>query len=584
VRTFRQYRLSLLLILAAVFFLWNVPAFGTDDPLAHITDSDVLAAIRRGAGFLKRNVSKLKSDEEGLVAYTLVKAGEPADGRHIKPLLEKILAKFYDGSYRPSAHHYYAAGVDMMALEAVDSQFYQPEMKAIVEYIVDGQGKEGPSAGSWDYPHKKDGGDTSISQYALLGLWAATRSGIDVNPLVWDRASSWHSRISQKDSGGFSYHPLARVDRSYRNPRHTMTAAGIGSQCISKLHLFPDGDSGRSTKKRTDGTTRGVLRPVRRDTDMRDASGQTKMDESTYSDYKPQTQFNVISGSIMKGVGWLTKNFEIAHATPGHHTLYYLYSLERCCTLANMSRIGQRDWYAEGRKYLLDLQEAQGFWAQGGGAGTLPATCFGLLFLMRSTAAIVERPVIDPGTGLLVGARGLPDDLSTARVKDGKVRGPKLNTPLDHLLAELANPKNLNIESAQKAIVETVQIGDREKLIDQKDRLVQLAKSPQDEVRRTAVWALGRCENLTVAPLLIQALKDDNLDVAVEAHNSLCTLSRRPRGFGLPESPTISTKLSEKMRVETIKKWQSEAYRQWQRWYLRTRPYEERDDFLELTR
>ena len=48
-------------------------------------------------------------------------------------------------------------------------------------------------------------GDTSISQYAVLGLWEAENAGVDVSPSVWDRAASWFMSV-QSSAGSWNYH------------------------------------------------------------------------------------------------------------------------------------------------------------------------------------------------------------------------------------------------------------------------------------------------------------------------------------------------------------------------------------------
>ena len=571
-------RLNAFLIVLSLFCASPGRVAGADDPLAHIKDPKVRAAITKGVQYVKSNLGLATSGASSLVAYTLIKAGEPANSQTVASLLKKIEQKVKNGKYRPTEHHRYEAGVDLMALESADPKRYLPQMKAIADYLIATQ----LSGGDWDYEFQQDGGDTSISQYALLGLWAAKRAGISIPPKVWDGAAGWHVQTQTK-SGGFAYHPRGNE----RNSKHSITVAGIASQCIARMYLYPNWKSGKSAKKtrkkKASGKTLGVLETVDFSTGVKDPSKQEKKKPVEDPDYKPKTSIAAIGGSIGRGVNWLTARFTIGSATG--FKLYYIYGLERCCALAELDRVGNRDWYAEGCAWLVKEQDEKGSWSDM--SGRLPATCFGLLFLTRSTAQILGKPLkpaVDAGAGLLAGGRGLPDNLSAAEMKDGKIKGKKLDTPLDQLLAELANPKLLGIETAQEAIVEKIQLGDREKLIGQKDKLLKLVKSRQDEVRRTAMWALGRCEDLTIAPLLVQALKDGNLDVAVEARNALCTLSRRPRGFGLPSTPTNSESesLSEPARAKAIEKWKDEAYRRWHRWYLRIRPYKDRDDLIEF--
>ena len=80
-------------------------------------------------------------------------------------------------------------------------------------------------------------------------------------------------------------------------------------------------------------------------------------------------------------------------------------------------------------------------------------------------------------------------------------------------------------------------------------------------------------------PRLIQGLSDPEVEVAVEAHNGLCVLSRRPLGFGVPADPLASLKenASEKARADALARWQETATDAWRKWYEQVAPYEERD-------
>ena len=121
-------------------------------------------------------------------------------------------------------------------------------------------------------------------------------------------------------------------------------------------------------------------------------------------------------------------------------------------------------------------------------------------------------------------------------------------------------------------------------LIEQKDRLRRLVDDPRVEVRRTAVWALGRTADLRLTPYLIRALRDPDLSVVVEARNSLCALSRLTRGQGMPASPLagVSEDATADERAEAIQQWRNETRRRWEKWYLESRAWPERDDLFEL--
>ena len=70
--------------------------------------------------------------------------------------------------------------------------------------------------------------------------------------------------------------------------------------------------------------------------------------------------------------------------------LYYLWSVERVGVLFGLHRIGEQDWYAWGRKLLLEKQKADGSWNEStfyGGNPPVIDTCFALLFLKQANLA-----------------------------------------------------------------------------------------------------------------------------------------------------------------------------------------------------
>jgi hypothetical protein len=216
---------------------------------------------------------------------------------------------------------------------------------------------------------------------------------------------------------------------------------------------------------------------------------------------------------------------------------------------------------------LVQTQNAQMMWLEG--SGPLGGASFGLLFLSKATAKMLGRGRERQfGTGLLAGGRGLPDNLNEVQVQKGRVEAKKLQGKLGDLLAELENPKSELVESAQEGLVEKVLFEQREDLIGQTERLRRLAVDPRPEVRRTALWALGRSGDLRVAPVLISGLADANLDVVVEARNGLRILSRKVEEFA--QAKAENEKGVNIPRDQEIAKWRA--------WYLTVRPYDERTE------
>jgi len=547
-----------------------LPQFGQ----AQVNNAQIKASIAKATAFLRKTVSNGgDSGRMSLSAYAMIKAGESPQDPVIQSVVEKVARRAGGKNYRPGSDGIYGAGVELMLLEAADGRKYRREMESIVAYLI----KHQHSSGAWDYVGGFRGGDTSQCQYAMLGFWAAERAGIKVDRSVWDRGAQWFLR-TQTNEGAFVYHPKGSRGDDLA-PTHSMTAAGVGSLLIARMHLHPnENDPGAQKPPKKPKTNKfGVLESV--DLDEVEKPDGTKI--SGPEDYNPKAGAGALLGAANRGAGWIARRFTVSGT---RWKLYYLYTLERMAALMNVRMIGGHDWYREGAAYLVKSQnQGNGTWHSP--SGEIAATALGVLFLTKSTAKMLNRHVpLDPlGTGLLAGGRGLPDNLDQAILKDGKVESTKELGPIDELLAELEKVENVNVGAAQEAIVEKVQLGDREELIEQKERLVKLAKHPNDEVRRTAIWALGRTEDLKLAKLLIDALDDNNVDVMVEARNALCILSRKPLGFNLPETPfeLLPASATEEQRQAAVEEWRKKLKEKWGGWYYKYRPYEERDDLSE---
>ncbi|NOX53402.1 MAG: hypothetical protein GXP27_02990 [Planctomycetes bacterium] len=563
---------------AAAVMLATFAFSGTPPASGQVSKGEVQQALRRGIDFLKEKAATEDGPELDLAAYAMLVAGAPPNTPIIQRAVKRVRAKVAGDKYTPLRHHIYEAGVDAMLLEEADAKKYQPEIEAIARYLVSRQAPEG----YWEYPYRKVGGDTSITQYGALGLWAATRSGVRVPIRVWDRLAGWLLRTQLKE-GAFAYWPVGTNENpARREPRHSMAAAGVGSLLSARLHLAEGEEwSPGADKKRSSKLALGVLEAVEEEEEKEPQKSPEELLMED-GDYVPKLKPTNLDPGIQRGLGWLGVNFTTKN--PVGAPIYYFYGMERVGALAHVTHFGTHDWYAECASHLLATQNKDGSWHSkwNQAINEVSDTSFALLFLSKSTAKHV-KPIHRPaafGGGLLSGGRGLPEDLSKAEARDGRIEARQIDTPLDKLLTELANPKNLDVETAQQQLVQQIQIGHREELIGKKDLLVKLAKDPRVEVRRTAMWALGRCEDIRLAPILIEGLKDPDLDVAIEARNALCTLSRRPLGFGLPDAPRGPK--GGPPDEAAIQKWRAEAVKRWTAWYRSIQPYDERDMLFEF--
>jgi hypothetical protein len=559
----------LLAILLLFAFQADGPAQGQDGGRAN--EEQIQGAIKKATVRLNSRLKEMSGGQSALITTALLKAGQSPDNPEIKMGINMILANCRDGAYKSGAHHVYEAGVSIMALANADPVQYKPQIEMIVKFLISVQ----QSNGGWFYanPAHDTDGDTSITQYAILGLWEAARAGVAVPKKVWDQAAGWHMKYQNPD-GSFSYHPVEGAFGFGQGGTHTMTVAGTASLYVARLYLYPDArdiDEVKSkSKKRSPnykkyGLLEPAAEPIGEEGDRRAAAAAAVAD----TNYRPTSRLAAIDKSIASGMSWLTKRFTVEPKSG--HDIYYLYGIERLMALSNLKEIDGHDWYAEGAALLCRTQDAAGTWNDQ--CGIEAATALGLMFLGKATSKMLKRP--DRRTpeakyrgGLLVGGRGLPDNLESLEADKQGVHVRKLKGPVDELLAELEKADSQQVESAQSALVEKIATEDPESLVGQTSRLLRLAGDKRIEVRRTVFWALGRTNDLRVVPTLIVGLGDPEPACVIEARNALQFISKKIDAHEPPDEPTPEQRTA--------------AVAFWKKWYLAVRAYDERDDLGEL--
>jgi len=592
------------------------------------TPEQIQQAIEHGAERLRKGAERAQSREVGLMAYALLKAGEPNDSPAIQTLIGRILDEKFRGPgghyLTDSTYQFYEGGCDLMALCEADPKKYAKQIDEIGNFIASHQNANG----GWYYwarndsPQETEGGDQSVTQYAVLGLWAATRAGVAIPKSAWAQLAQWEID-SQCPDGGFAYHP-GRAKSS----THSMTVNGIATLCIARLFLYPKGDytlvleddeaddpggmpnrRGRRAEpavRRSARASRGkkVVRPegltieapaqaqasppavrfgVLKSLDLTVAvSGPTPGTTRRLREAKGSSSASVslahINKAIARGLTWLEDHFSVDPG--GQFPVYYLYGLERACALSGMKDFDGHDWYLEGAANLIRRQSPDSGIIDGM-AGMNVGSSFAILFLSRATSNIMHVKPGDKrfGGGLMIGGRGLPTNLSAIQTGADGLQVRKLSVAVDQLLSELENPKSTEVEAVQKSIVEQIELGDPQKLIGQKDRLIRLARDPRPEVRRTVIWALGRCATIHDVNILIKAIDDPDYGVVVEANNALCWFSRRPNGFGGSSDPVsaLPENTSDQQKSKVAASWRKTLRTDWREWYESVRPYSERN-------
>lgn len=540
-------------------------------------------AIARGRAVLK--LQFIDAPIGVLAAYALVKTGEPVDAPIVQAAVNRIVYQVQAGEYTSSnnpQHHIYEAAISLLLLEATGPEIHPFEIDAITQYLLARQNE----AGVWYYPnHPTNIGDTSISQYGILGLWASARMGRDIPRDVWDRAGRW-LLSTQRSDGGFVYHPHEGM-----SPTFSMTAAGTGSLMIIRLMLHGQSRPAEAPLEKVEekrpedaaappvavsvaipGRKRyGILEPVAPVEEPKKAAGGARSGV-------PRLSASELDSAIRKGISLLDQTIVEGRYAPGTWTCYSMYSIERIGALHGSAKLVDVDWYDRGAEILFAAQRGNGEWSDSNGPTS--STSFALLFLTKATGSVFKPLPRILGGGLLVGGRGLPADLINARLNGADVGSKKPRSPIDELLANLEKTVDVELPTLQTELVEAVQLDQAPGLVGQVPRLRKLAVDPRPEVRRTAVWALARSQDISAAPLLIRSLADPDVAVVREASFGLCILSRRPEGMGLAIEPLegLPEDATEEQQSDHLRTWRAAAMKKWNDWYLKVRPYDERDD------
>jgi hypothetical protein len=297
----------------------------------------VNTAIDRGVQWLKKEQrpdgswpapqnDRFESGVAALGFLTLVKSGVGESD----PSVQRCIRYF--GDYK-QFEKTYSTGVLMMAWEALKrGAIDRPKLEAGAKWLLSHRDEK---TKLWAYPEGDV--DGSNTQYALLGLYAASRAGVDVPQESVFQTIHAILKLQQKDGGCV-----------YRNsddiPEGSMTTATIAALEIGARLL------------------------------------------------KGQAAYEARKGewaeSEKRAFAWLENHFRV-DANPAGYTpfggmrvwhYYYLYGLERAAGLAGRTRIGKHAWYREGAEYLLSAQDAAGHWKN-----NFSDTCFALLFLKRAT-------------------------------------------------------------------------------------------------------------------------------------------------------------------------------------------------------
>lgn len=433
----------------------------------------------------------------------------------------------------------YSLGLAIVFMCEYDPKGQQATIERLLKHLYALQKDQG----AWGYSTGFNEAfcDTSMSQYAILGMWTASKGGFSIPREKVRKAVSW-LLSTQDPNGGWGYQGLVAPDVTKERVAQNgvtvcMTSAGLGSMyvCSELLGLKVQDPS----KKKTSYEVPTVFELV---------EDPEEAEQRLVSTPKLRA---LMERSTEEGRAWLSKNFMV---DAGQWRMYYLYALERCRSFEQLQlgiKDPKTDWYDQGVEYLQGLQDEQGNFPNQTEMD-VPATAFAALFLMRGTQRSIMAA--EKNEGLASGGRGLPRDLRHARVSGSRVVSPVLTASAQDVL-EMLDQSNQELEFFDSESIDIQLAQDPRTRRDQVERFRRLVREGTPTQSRAAILGLSGSRDMANAPYFIAALGSPDEQVIQAARAGLRELSRMVDDLGPPVGAS-------EVEVQA-------AIKAWQEWYQR---------------
>ncbi|MFM7129233.1 MAG: hypothetical protein ACKO0V_07725, partial [bacterium] len=409
------------LVPARLLLAYQPPGKEFENPTAQLI-------IQRSAPVLASKVSA--EDRPGYMAMctlALLKSGMPRTRPEITDVLRKLSTRvtgsFYNAAEGEDKSVYEAAALLIMFANA-DPEAYKRQVEYLANFIIS---KQTPS-GSWGYvvhAGQPGSGDTSLTQFALLGLWEATNLEIPINANVFDRAATWLLR-TQRTSGGFTYQP----GTAEREPTVSLTAAGTGSLLICQSQL---------AKVRTPRDQEKIgNKPKSKLLITLDENGDEVTEAAQNQTRGMTTSMDDLRRGIQRGMSWLSANFGVEQMY-GETPYYALYSIERVASLNDVEVLGTKAWYDIGLNFINGHTSPEGMFSSQYGDNV--NTAWAILFAARSTRDSIQKAEKRRlGAANMLGGKGLPKNLNDLVIRAGRVGVSPMTGAVEGMLDALADP------------------------------------------------------------------------------------------------------------------------------------------------
>ncbi|HVC95239.1 MAG TPA: hypothetical protein VND64_16205, partial [Pirellulales bacterium] len=330
---------------------------------------EVKASVARACAYLAASTStEGRHGGKALVGLVFLKAEQPNHAR-----VQEAVAAVYDAlkSDNPGNVEYvYATGLMLIFLTELPPEQHVQHAEAINTLVGRLQACQ-KAHGGWGYL-ARDTGDTSMTQYGILGYWSAEAAGFETPLDSWEKGANWLMRTQDPD-GAHGYQgndPGGFIPIEQATTTESICAAGAGSlyMCADYFGLLDD-------KLGKGGAADDADNPLKR---VKKPGVGRKGKETT------QVDPSMLWQRMEKANGHMDKIFTV---DPQQHPYYYLYAYERYRTFrdyvdGNIEK--EMPWYTDAAKSLFKLQDADGHWQTRNQEGNVCDTCFATLFLLRS--------------------------------------------------------------------------------------------------------------------------------------------------------------------------------------------------------
>jgi len=418
-------------------------------------------------------------------------------------------------------------------------------------------------------------GDNSNTQFGVVGLWVASRSGVpckEAFALIEQRFIRSQSPVD----GGWQYTSGlgGGMDGGGGKSTMAMTCAGLLGVAIGKAgrNVLHTGDAKPDVRK-PDPTDDGFAEPGA----GKPASGKKPAENLAANGKSAEAGLKALAGAF----NGIARGGNVTQFIGLGNSLYTLWSLERVCVAYNLDTLGGQDWHSVGADVILPMQGADGA-VKDTSYGDDVNTSFAVLFLAKANFTRgLGTKVRDPGKAeLRGGGANVPPPLSAPAQANpnagGKKPGaanPDIPTNAGFSLPTIAQPtEETEAEKVAAELVAAVAENDwkvklqqalsskggkwtrgltlacarldgerryqaRDSLAERLTRMTALTldnmlKNPEAELRRAACLAIAMKEDTAMLPQLISKLKDPNEFVGRAAHAALKSFAPLGTDYG----------------------------------------------------